>query len=344
MRIACVGVDRPHSAAYLGTFGTIPELEIVAFADPEESRREKVPEGFKERPFYTDVAALLAAERFDAAFVALPNVQATRAGMQLAEAGKHLFIEKPVARSVAEAEALFQRIGERGLKFCTGYTWRFDPIARDIRALIESGALGTIWSLEARMVTSTVKSRNPRSDVFDHELSGGGILAWLGVHWLDLLRYWMGCEVETVSALTGNVGGEAITVEDIAAVSLRFANGALASLHAGYVLPTGYETFFGIRGSLGWITWDPMTPVLRTHTDAPGIGDAPDRSTTYTKRPAPGYAGTTGRNLILDWLAAIRDDRPPRVGPAEALWALRLVHAAYESAETGRVVRLGTER
>jgi predicted dehydrogenase len=340
MRLACVGVDRPHSAAYLATFGTIPEVEVVAFCDPEEDRRAKVPADRAASPFYASVEELLAAETFDAAFVALPNDQATRAGMRLAEAGKHLFIEKPVARSPAEAAALFAVVKARGLKFSTGYSWRFDPIARDIRTLIRDGTLGTIWSLEARMVTSTVQSRDPRSPLFDRAVSGGGILAWLGVHWLDLLRFWMGCEVESVSALTGNVGGEAIDVEDVAAVSLRFENGALASLHAGYVLPSGYETYFGIRGSQGWIAWDPMTPTLRVHSDAPGIGDAPDRAITYTKREAKGYAGTTGRNMVLDWLSAIRDDRAPRVGPDEALWALRLVHAAYESAETGRVVRL----
>jgi predicted dehydrogenase len=339
MRIACIGVNRPHSGGYLTTFGTIPEVEVVAFCDPEAERREKLPELLAARPFYTRVDDLLAAERFDAALVCLPSDQATAAGLLLAGAGKHLFIEKPVSRSVAEAAELFQVVKQRGLKFTTGFAWRFDPIARDIQALIRDGALGTIWSLEARMVTSSVKARNPQSYLFQRSVSGGGILAWLAIHWLDLLRFWMGCEVETVSALTGIVTGEAIDVEDVASMSMRFETGAIATLHAAYVLPSGNESFFGIRGSLGWIKWDADTTTLRLHTDAPGIGDAPDRVIEYTKRDAPGYAGTTGRNMVLDWLAAIRDDRPPRVGPEDVLWALRLVHAAYESSETGRAVR-----
>jgi predicted dehydrogenase len=339
MRIACIGVNRPHSSSYLTTLGTVPEIEVVAFCDPEIERREKLPEPMMGRPFYSSVEELLSREQLDAALVCLPSDQATAAGMQLAGAGKHLFIEKPVSRSVAEATALLLVVRERGLKFTTGFAWRFDPIARDIQALIRDGALGTIWSLEARMVTSSVKARNPQSDVFSRERNGGGILAWLAIHWLDLLRFWMGCEVETVSALTGIVTGEAIDVEDVASMSMRFEMGAIATLHAAYVLPRGNESFFGIRGSQGWIKWDADTTTLRLHTDAPGIGDAPDRVIEYTRRDAPGYAGTTGRNMVLDWLHAIRDDRPPRVGPDELLWALRLIHAAYESSETGRAVR-----
>ena len=98
--------------------------------------------------------------------------------------------------------------------------------------------------------------RDPQTWYFSQEQAGGGILNWLGCHWLDLMCYMTGADVARVAAIEANVGGHDIDVEDAAAVSLGFDNGMIGSLHAGY-FTSGYgEISIGLRGSLGLIQWD----------------------------------------------------------------------------------------
>src|SRR5439155_26719228 len=110
----------------------------------------------------------------------------------------------------------------------------------------------------ALKATSSVTSRDPRSYLFSDAVSGGGILHWLGCHWIDLFLHFFREPVVAVSALTGTLSGEPIDVEDVAAVSLRFAGGALVSLHAGYLTPRGEaagDSALRLYGRQGWAAW-----------------------------------------------------------------------------------------
>ncbi|HET7559520.1 MAG TPA: Gfo/Idh/MocA family oxidoreductase, partial [Limnochordia bacterium] len=202
---------------------------------------------------------------------------------------------------------------------------------------IAGGVLGRIHSVEARMVTSAVRHRNPEHYLFNAAVSGGGILSWLGCHWLDLIRYLTGLEVEAAGAITGNVGNPPVEVEEIAALSLRFAGGAIGTLHAAYVLPEGYETYLGVRGELGWIRWDPTGNVIEAKSQHPSWRDEPRRTLRPEKMQFPGY-GTDGRSALLTWLAAIRGEAArPAADQRDALRTLEVIDAAYASANSGRL-------
>src|SRR5205814_8815217 len=121
-------------------------------------------------------------------------------------------------------------------------------------------------AVEARMVTAHPRFRDPGHWLFDPAAAGGGVLAWLGCHVLDLLRYLLQDEVVEVSALTASLCEPGLGVEDSAALSLRFGNGALGTLHAGYHLPrstpgyraAAYDTTLRIRGTEGRCAWEPL--------------------------------------------------------------------------------------
>jgi len=95
------------------------------------------------------------------------------------------------------------------------------------------------------MVTSQVKSRNPKHWLFDRSISGGGILSWLGGHYIDLLCYVMDADIVSVSAVVDTLSGEDIDVEDVASLSFRFSNGALGRLQAGYQLSISGAGYMG---------------------------------------------------------------------------------------------------
>ena len=205
--------------------------------------------------------------------------------------------------------------------------------------MIQGGRLGKLLTTEAIFTTSQVRVRKPSNLIFDRELSGGGILHWLGVHDIDQLLWQTGEPIVEVQALTGNVGGEAIEVEDAISVGLRYASGALGTIHYAYALPRtasdGYLAFRGLNGSIklapdGTLTWlgggthlDPVT----------------NQETVYTNRTVPGY-GATGAAVIEDLVLAISENRDPLATGEDVTQALRVIDACYEAARTGQRVRL----
>jgi len=346
-KVGVAGLRHPHTAAYLQTFRTLPEIELAAAWDDDEAARHNevltagigaIEERFED---------LLAREDLDFIAVLLPNVEAPAAAIRAARAGKHLLVEKPMARTSAQLREVLDVARQEHVKVTTGYLWRYHPICQDLRRFIDEGVLGQLWSCEARMVTTTVKVRGPEHWLFRDALSGGGILNWLGVHWLDLLRYLVG-EIEAVTALTANVGGEDMDVEDVASVALRFANGAVGSLYAGYLipggLPEGYDTTLILRGSSGWAAFDPAADdkVLHLRSTHPAWQSAPARTIRYHLPQVAAYGGQHGIHHLRDFLAAIVEDREPLVNGQEALRTLEVVEAIHEAARTGQVVQLET--
>jgi predicted dehydrogenase len=206
--------------------------------------------------------------------------------------------------------------------------------------MIQSGRLGKLLVTEAVFVTSSVAVRDPSNFIFDREETGGGILHWLGVHDIDQLLWQTGDRIVEVQAMAANVGGQPVDVEDAVSVALRYASGALGTIHYAYALPRtgsdGYLAFRGVNGSLkiapsGNVTWL-------------GGGAFADptltQETVYTSRVVPGY-GAMGAATIDDWLQAIAHNRAPAATGDDVIAALRVIDAAYESARTGQRVRLG---
>lgn len=340
-KVGVAGLRHPHSAAYLQTFRTMPEIELAAAWEDDEAARHNEALTAGIGAIYERFEDLLAREDLDFIAVFLPNVEAPAAAIQAARAGRHLLVEKPMARTSAQLRELLDVARQENVKVTTGYQWRYHPICQDLKRFIDEGLLGQLWSCEARMVTTTVKARGPEHWLFHEAFSGGGILNWLGVHWLDLLRYLVG-EVEAVTAFTANVGGEDIDVEDVASVALRFANGAVGSLYAGYLIPGGlpedYDTTLILRGSAGWAAFDPVADekVLRLRSTHPAWQSAPARTIRYDLPPVAAYAGQPGINHLRDFLAAIEEDREPLVNGQEALRTLEVIEAIHEASRTGQ--------
>ena len=267
VKVAFIGTAHPHSRAYLETLSQVGEIEVTAILDNGGQTAGSFPRAAR----FATLPALLEGAAFGAAFVLLPNDEAFSACETLARAGKHIFCEKPVCRTADEMHALALAVRKAGVVFCTGYQWRVHPIARYVKELIAGGYLGTVHTVEARMVTTTVEARNPRHYLFDKARSGGGIVHWLGCHHIDLLRFLLDQEVDAVAALTATVTPHAISVEDVALAVLRFSGGSLGSLHQGYLIPgsvddafmkSSYDSFIAVRGSKGWLHWDPRQPVV----------------------------------------------------------------------------------
>ena len=352
--IALIGVTHPHSTAHLKTLNWIDSIAHVPIYDSDESALQKFKEnteGKKIEKCYTDLDALFERRDVPVVFVCLRNDETPDVLIHAAEAGKHIVAEKPVARCAEELEPVLQAVEKAGVKLTVCFQNRYHPVSQEIYKLVADGILGQPMGVEIRMVTSQVKYRNPEHWLFKKEFAGGGILSWLGCHYLDLICYFMREEITEVSAVIATRSGAAIDVEDSASLSLRFQSGMIGTLQAGYMLPfsgqgylgPSYDTYIAIRGTAGNIIWDPTqvgAPSFSAESTVPAWEASPHRTFRYELPQCDAYGGVHGVQFVRDFLNTIQSGTEPKITGGDMLRVLRILDAAYESNETGRHVQI----
>jgi predicted dehydrogenase len=200
-----------------------PDVQAVAIADAGPAA--KAVADAVGVPFFNDHRELLAKVKPRAVIVATPNDSHAAVGIDCLRAGAVTLMEKPVASTLAEGEALCKAARETGVPLLVGHQRRHNPILQRARELIEGGAIG-------RPVAASVMATWLKPDAYfelawRRERGGGPVLINL-IHDIDMLRFLLG-EVESVQAMASNAV-RGFAVEDTAAATLRFGNGALASM------------------------------------------------------------------------------------------------------------------
>ena len=269
------------------------------------------------------------------------------------EAGHHLMAEKPLGRTADDARRVVAAAERADRQLSVFYTNRYNPLIAEARRLVRAGALGALFSLEIRMLTTQVRFRGPDHWLFDRGKAGGGILSWLGCHSLDLMPFLTGDPIVSVAAEVATRGEDGFDVEDTATLSMRLRSGALASLHAAYVLavagggfynPAGYDQHVGVNGREGRLWWnDRGPPELHLESGVPEFAAAPQRTFTFTPAESRAYGGSHGERLVRDFIAATRGEGPVPIPGEAAVRVGLIVDAAYESARTGRRVEVPAE-
>ncbi|MGE5530841.1 MAG: Gfo/Idh/MocA family protein, partial [Bacteroidota bacterium] len=227
-----------------------------------------------------------------------------------------------------------------GAHFCPCYAHRLTAASTGLTRLFRDHAIGDIWSFEAVWMTSSVALRGPDHWLFHREYSAGGILTWLACHWLDLLRHLFACEVQSVMAMVATKANAAVDVEDTAALILRFENGAIGTVRAGYSLSPfpGYldsDLYLQFEGSEGSITYLPQGDTRTTiRSNQPQYANWTRPPTAAT--PREGYGG----DVLASFLRAVQDGGEPPASEVDAWRVMQVIEAAYESSATGRQVQL----
>ena len=352
-KIGLIGAAHPHSIAHLKTLRWIDQISDIPIYDSDESATQYAKEeiGDKIGETYTDLDSLLNRPDVPVMFVCLRNDQTPDVLIKCADAGKHVIVEKPVAKSAKAFKPALDAIEEAGLKITVCFQNRYHPIVQDICGLISKGILGSPMSIEMRMVTSQVRFRDPEHWLFQQQLSGGGILSWLGCHYLDMACYFMQDRISEVSAIVATRSGESIDVEDTASLSLRFRSGAVGSLHAGYMLPfsglgymgPSYDTHIAIRGTKGNIVWKPFEREEPSFTAESTIVEwetSPHRVFRHQLPTRDAYGGVHGVKFVTDFLNAVDFDKQPAVNGNDMMHILEILDAAYESDITGKRINI----
>jgi len=271
----------------------------------------------------------------DVVDVCTPTHLHAEVAVAAARAGRHVICEKPMARTLADAEAMLAAAGDAGVRLFVAHVVRFFPEYVAARAAVLDGAIGEPAVL--RLTRASFRPRQPAGHWFFDHAKSGGIVLDLMVHDLDYAR-WIAGDVVAVHCRSASVAQPEAGVDHAVAI-LTHRSGAISHVSAswGYAPPT-FRTAVEIAGSHGLIEQDstattPVTPSLLA--DAAGGG--------LTAMADTGLAGDPFRLELAEFARAIRDGTEARIGAADGLEALRIALAADESARTGAVVRLTQE-
>ncbi|MFE9680216.1 Gfo/Idh/MocA family protein [Streptomyces sp. NPDC006285] len=282
--VAVVGfgwMGRVHTQAYARVPHHFPGLsvrpELIAVADEVPGRAEEAAARYGFATAVRDWREVAADPRVRAVSVAAPNFLHREIGVAMAEAGKHLWIEKPVGLDAKDARAVAGAVAEAGVQGTVGFNYRNAPAVAAARELIAAGEIGSVTHLRIRLFSDY--AAHPEGALtwrYERERGGSGVLGDLASHGVDLARFLLG-EIAALTAdtavfvperarPTGATAGHArstdgefgpVENEDYVSCLLRFASGARGVLEACRV-SVGEQNNYGfeIHGTKGAVSWD----------------------------------------------------------------------------------------
>jgi phthalate 4,5-cis-dihydrodiol dehydrogenase len=230
LRLGVAGLGRAFTLM-LPSLVREERLQLVAAADPRAEARERFAAEFAAR-VYPTVEALCADPDAEAIYVATPHELHARHVCTAARAGKHVLVEKPMAITLAECDAMTACAREHGVHLIVGHSHSFDPPVLRARELIASGAFGALGAITAVNFTDFMyRPRRPQELV---TAQGGGVVFSQGAHQIDVIRLLGGGGLRSVRAATGRFDAARPT-EGAYAALLTFEDGAYASaVYSGY--------------------------------------------------------------------------------------------------------------
>ncbi len=236
--------------AHTNAYKTLPYMmyppvarpRLVAIAGRDKDAVAEAARRYGYEKYYTDWREMLADDAVQLFDNGGPNDVHAEPSIAAAEAGKHVFCEKPLARTAEEARTMLDAVEKAGVKHMVAFNYRFVPAIRQARELIESGALGQIYHFRAVYLQEWIMPHydTPMIWRLDKERAGSGALGDLGAHIIDLGRFLVG-EMKSVSAMTrtfikerptdeGGMGE--VDVDDAFVAAVEFENGAIGTLEA----------------------------------------------------------------------------------------------------------------
>ncbi|NLY02190.1 MAG: Gfo/Idh/MocA family oxidoreductase [Rhodopirellula sp.] len=348
LKVAIIGLGHLHPRSYMLHFQAMDSLRVVAVSDSSEPLRAGFARDFGARP-YASWQDLLAAESIDLAYLFLPHDECPPAAIACAEKGVHVVVEKPVAHTSGGAREVVEACRRHEVLFSTPYVWRYHPVCREMKKIVDSGVLGRIVGCEGRCAAGGVHRyiEGGAAWMLQRAKSGGGPMYNLGVHWIDLYRWLLSSEISAVVGRNVHVNRD-YDIEDNSFAICTFANGATLSLDISYTVPDSYpfgrDLYLAIRGTEGCLNFAPAfegaRQTLFVCSNDTRFGGAPRKTIQFELENTPGYSGSLGREYVAEIAGDVLQRRSPQIGGDDAIRALEVVEAIYRSAETGSMVEL----
>jgi len=342
IRTAVIGTGAIAKGVHLPALMKHEDVDVVAVCDIVEEAAQEAVDKFGVPSMYLDYRELLKREDIDAVHVCTGNKMHSPISVDALKSGKHVMVEKPMARNAAEAGLMAEAARATGKKLMVAQCMRFSEEAQCIQSFIDAGELGDVyfgrvWALRRRGI--------PSWGVFiDKEEQGGGALIDIGVHALDMTLAFMGhpkpvtCSGQAFGKI-GNSPGHVgqlgdwdwarCTVEDYAAAFVRFDNGASLIIESSFAANLGDERMNGmVLGTKGGAETNPFKIYSEGH------GALLDITPVWLPEVQKYEAE------IRAFYDSIHSDSEVPITPAQTLNVMKIIDAIYRSSEERREVAI----
>lgn len=335
VKICMVGAGRVgrHHSEILARF--VPGTSLAAVVDLDDAALNRVAEEYGyARRFHSLEEAMDGAD-FDAVIITVPTGLHEPTAVAAARAGKHIFLEKPMALTLEQCDAIIQAASQHGVHLQIGFMRRFQPEFVEAARRIEAGEIGQVM-----MVKSLTHGPGLPPPWARDLKASNGLLAEVNSHDWDCIRWLAGSNYQRVYAEVANFKGDRLGVReehfyDTALVNVRFASGALGSIAGVCPCEYGYDARVEVVGEKGILQIGSLagTPVVVAVQRDQGMITPVHR--TWGERFAWGYIYE-----LQHFVECVRTGNPPRVTGEDGRWATAGVLAATRSLLEGHPVEL----
>ncbi len=331
IRLAVIGTGAISQVVHVPILAEREDVDLVALADTDAPKADTIAHRF-------DVAEVIEPEEaltrddLDGVVLCTPNDTHEEMALQALEAGKHVFVERPIATSPVGAARVIEAVKTAETYLLVGHPHRFRPEVAALRSFVAGGELGELYAVRGGWLTRRVPLLRPTWRQ-NKASSGGGAMMDLGVPAVDLCL-WIGGlpNIQTVSCVAH--GGD-YEVEDAATLMFQSEDGVIFSIEVSNRLFAGEDRFYArVMGTEGSGSFPPLEVYQQ-------LGGRPLEVTPRQPRPRGGEDPYTNayRRLIDQFVRGVSGRGAIEV-PQEQVGLMRLIEAAYESAEAGHAVAL----
>lgn len=330
IRVGVIGAGRIGKIHAENLATRVPGVEVAAIADVNLAAAQELAAKLHVPIATNDYTKIMADKSIDAVAICSSTATHSTLMIEAANAGKHIFCEKPIDHTLEKIDAAIAAVEKAGVKCQIGFNRRFDPNFKKVRELVQTGKIGALHILR-------ITSRDPAPPPAEYVKGSGGMFLDMAIHDFDMARYLSGSEVVEVYAAGGVLVDPAIGAAgdiDTAIVTLKFANGAIGTIDNSRKAVYGYDQRVEVFGSGGMAAVANNTPNSSVYSNADGV---------YSEKPLYFFLERYMDSFIAemrDFITAIREDTPTPVTAPDGRKPVLIAMAALKSMQENRPVKL----
>ena len=322
IRTLLVGGGRMGSGHLAGISRASDLGSVTAAVDPHEPSQRRLRQEQGIDKVYSGLQSALSAESVDAVFICTPNHLHAEYALTCLRAGKHVFVEKPMALTLADADEMVRTADETDCLLMSGQSLRFAPRMRQVKELLADGRVGAVNHVVHRRMGAG--RGGDEKSWFARQAESGGILPGVGSHSLDAILWWLHDRAATVYAVVRNIDPHpAVDIEDETSLVATTVGGAVINVALSFHHQGGYE----------WIVAGTEGVIQLTSTGGELLVNG-ERQEPSDSASLPGQD-----DIHREFFTAISEGRPlAQAAGADVRHSVALICAAQESGRTGQVV------
>jgi 1,5-anhydro-D-fructose reductase (1,5-anhydro-D-mannitol-forming) len=324
-----IGTGRIAQDRVLPGINSFAGNHLIGVVSRTQARADDFAKRFKAQHAYTRYDDLLRNPEVTVVAIHTPNAQHAEQAIAAARAGKHVFCDKPMATSAADAERIVRECEKAGVTLGVNFHNRQMPCFLETRRIVQSGEIGNVLMVQLEASAGVGAASVVATWRQDPSMAGLGTSMNVGTHVYDILRFILNSEIVMVSALFESPPG---VMETTSLTTFKFANGTLAQLNVNQSTPNPHNDFV-IYGTHGRITGRALTRSRAGGELQVLLNDGTSRTQSYP-------AINAHEACVVEFSKALLEGRAPAATGIDGLRSVQLTDAMKKSAWEGVHVRL----